>query len=36
MPVMQLVTPEFLMALAAVITSLSALIWSLRRKNTGD
>jgi hypothetical protein len=27
------VNPELLMALAAVITSLSALIWSLRRKN---
>jgi hypothetical protein len=27
------VNPELLMALATVITSLSALIWSLRRKN---
>jgi len=27
------VNPELLMALAAVITSLSALIWSLRRRN---
>lgn len=27
------VTPELLMALATLITSVSALIWSLRRKS---
>lgn len=30
---MPLINPELLMALAALLTSMSALIWSLRRKS---
>ena len=33
MPNVPVVIPELLMALATLITSLSALIWSLRRKS---
>lgn len=33
MPNVPAIIPELLMALATLITSLSALIWSLRRKS---
>ncbi len=33
MPNVAVITPEFLLALATLITSVSALVWSLRRKS---